>query len=71
MAMDRAVKNLHFLSIWSSTWGDGRAMRKLVAAACARDKEVALNPAMLTNDLLLAAARDALHARGNEHGRHA
>ena len=42
---------------------DGRAMRKLVAAACARQKEVALDPAKLTKDLLLRAARDAVAAR--------
>lgn len=42
---------------------DGRAMRKLVAAACARDKEVALDPGRLTSELLLAAARDAVAVR--------
>lgn len=42
---------------------DGRAMRKLVAAACARDKEVALEPGRLTHELLLAAAHDAVAAR--------
>lgn len=42
---------------------DGRAMRKLVAAACARDKVVALEPGNLTLDLLLAAAHDATSAR--------
>ncbi len=42
---------------------DGRAMRKLVAAACARDKEVALEPGRLTHALLLAAAHDAVAAR--------
>jgi pachytene checkpoint protein 2 len=44
---------------------DGRAMRKLVAAACARQKEVALDPARLTKDLLLKAARDAVAARNS------
>lgn len=43
---------------------DGRAMRKLVAAACARDKEVALDPGKLGKDLLLAAALDAVATRG-------
>ena len=42
---------------------DGRAMRKLVAAACALEKEVALDPCLLTVDLLLAAARDAVNGR--------
>lgn len=42
---------------------DGRAMRKLVVAACARDKEVALDPGLLTVELLLAAARDAVTDR--------
>lgn len=48
---------------------DGRAMRKLVAAACARDKDVALDPGRLTRELLLAAARDAVAARGLRSGR--
>jgi pachytene checkpoint protein 2 len=39
---------------------DGRAMRKLVAAACARDKNVALDPGRLTTPMLLSAARDAV-----------
>lgn len=43
---------------------DGRAMRKLVAAACARDKAVALEPGRLTGELLLAAAQDAVAAYG-------
>lgn len=50
---------------------DGRAMRKLVAAACAREKRVALEPARLTKDLLLAAARDAVTSRNTEPGRSA
>jgi SpoVK/Ycf46/Vps4 family AAA+-type ATPase len=41
---------------------DGRAMRKLVAAACTRDKAVALDPGLLTANLLLAAARQAVAA---------
>ena len=41
---------------------DGRAMRKLVAAACTRDKQVALAPGKLTASALLAAAQDAVHA---------
>lgn len=48
---------------------DGRAMRKLVAAACARDKDVALDPGRLTHELLLAAARDAVEARNTRSGR--
>jgi SpoVK/Ycf46/Vps4 family AAA+-type ATPase len=48
---------------------DGRAIRKLVAAACARDKKVALNPDCLTNDMLLEATRDAVGARTNGRGR--
>lgn len=42
---------------------DGRAMRKLVVAACARSKEVALNPGLLTIELLLGAAREAVISR--------
>jgi SpoVK/Ycf46/Vps4 family AAA+-type ATPase len=42
---------------------DGRAMRKLVAAGCARNKQVALDPSLLTVELLLAAARDAVTGR--------
>jgi SpoVK/Ycf46/Vps4 family AAA+-type ATPase len=42
---------------------DGRAMRKLVAAACARDKNVALDPGRLTVAMLLAAARDVVGNR--------
>jgi pachytene checkpoint protein 2 len=42
---------------------DGRAMRKLVAAACARDKEVALDPGRLTSEMLLAAAKEAVAVR--------
>ena len=42
---------------------DGRAMRKLVAAACTRDKETALEPGQLTIEALIAAARDALTNR--------
>jgi SpoVK/Ycf46/Vps4 family AAA+-type ATPase len=45
---------------------DGRAMRKLVAAACARDKSVALDPGSLTIELLVAAARDAAAARNDK-----
>lgn len=41
---------------------DGRAMRKLVAAACTRDKEVALDPGKLTTGALFAAAQDAVNA---------
>jgi pachytene checkpoint protein 2 len=48
---------------------DGRAMRKLVAAACTRAKEVALDPGLLTIDLLLAAARDAVACRDAVNGR--
>lgn len=44
---------------------DGRAMRKLVAAACARDRTVALDPTRLTKELLLAAALDAAETRGS------
>jgi SpoVK/Ycf46/Vps4 family AAA+-type ATPase len=39
---------------------DGRAMRKLVAAACARDKYVALDPGRLTIAMLRSAAREAV-----------
>lgn len=42
---------------------DGRAMRKLVAAACTRDKDVALKPGLLSIELLLGAARDAIAGR--------
>lgn len=42
---------------------DGRSMRKLVAAACARDKEVALDPNRLSKEMLIAAARDAVAVR--------
>jgi pachytene checkpoint protein 2 len=38
---------------------DGRQIRKLVAAACGRRKEVALNPALLTGADVLASARAA------------
>jgi SpoVK/Ycf46/Vps4 family AAA+-type ATPase len=48
---------------------DGRAMRKLVAAACAYDKAVALDPGSLSMDLLLAAAHDAVAARTSKSGR--
>lgn len=48
---------------------DGRAMRKLVASACARDKAVALDPGRLTHEHLLAAARDAVAARNSTFGR--
>lgn len=48
---------------------DGRAMRKLVAAACAYDKEVALQPGRLSKELLLAAAGDAVVARDRKRGR--
>ncbi len=48
---------------------DGRAMRKLVAAACTRDKHVALDPGLLTIELLLAAARDAVTCRDAVTGR--
>jgi SpoVK/Ycf46/Vps4 family AAA+-type ATPase len=43
---------------------DGRSVRKLVAAACAREKVVALDPGRLTLNHLLAAARDATANRG-------
>jgi pachytene checkpoint protein 2 len=48
---------------------EGRAMRKLVAAACTRSKEVALNPGLLTIELLLAAALDAVAGRDAATGR--
>jgi pachytene checkpoint protein 2 len=48
---------------------DGRAMRKLVAAACARDKEVALDPNRLSKEMLIAAARDAVASRVRIPGR--
>lgn len=48
---------------------DGRALRKVVAAACARDKSVALDPGRLTHDMLLAAAHDASEANPSTHGR--
>jgi SpoVK/Ycf46/Vps4 family AAA+-type ATPase len=38
---------------------DGRQIRKLVVAACARRKEVAINPALLRGADILAAARAA------------
>lgn len=38
---------------------DGRQIRKLVAAACGRRKEVALNPGLLTGADVLASARAA------------
>lgn len=41
---------------------DGRAMRKLVVAACTRDREVAMDPGKLTARALLAAARDTVQA---------
>jgi SpoVK/Ycf46/Vps4 family AAA+-type ATPase len=47
---------------------DGRAMRKLVAAACAWDKDVALDPGLLTLDLLVEAARYAVGARRADPG---
>lgn len=47
---------------------DGRAMRKLVAAACARDKEVALDPGRLTHALLREAAHDAVVTRNARDG---
>lgn len=47
---------------------DGRAMRKLVAAACAREKSVALHPGRLSKDMLLAAARDAVATRSLRRG---
>ena len=48
---------------------EGRAMRKLVSAACTRSKEVALNPGLLTIELLLAAALDAVAGRDAATGR--
>ncbi len=48
---------------------DGRAMRKLIAAACARDKEVALDPNRLSKEMLIAAARDAVASRVRMPGR--
>jgi SpoVK/Ycf46/Vps4 family AAA+-type ATPase len=48
---------------------DGRAMRKLVAAGCARDKHVALDPGRLTTELLLAATHDAVAVRQGMSGR--
>lgn len=47
---------------------DGRAMRKLVAAACTRDKEVALDPGRLSARMLLEASRDAVSNRANARG---
>jgi pachytene checkpoint protein 2 len=44
---------------------DGRQIRKLVAAACGRRKEVALNPGLLTGADVLASAR-AAHAEHKE-----
>jgi SpoVK/Ycf46/Vps4 family AAA+-type ATPase len=48
---------------------DGRATRKLVATACTRAKEVALDPGLLTIELLLAAARAAVAGRDSATGR--
>jgi len=48
---------------------DGRAMRKLVAAACTRTKEVALDPGLLTIDLLLETARSVVAIRDATTGR--
>lgn len=48
---------------------DGRALRKLVAAACARDKSVALDPGLLTVALLIAAAKQSNVARRVTSGR--
>jgi SpoVK/Ycf46/Vps4 family AAA+-type ATPase len=42
---------------------DGRSMRKLVVAACARDRNIAMDPGGLTMQALLAAAKDAVAAR--------
>jgi pachytene checkpoint protein 2 len=48
---------------------DGRAMRKLVAAACARDKEVALDPGRLSKAMLLDAVRDAITPQNPQHAK--
>jgi SpoVK/Ycf46/Vps4 family AAA+-type ATPase len=58
----RALAQSHELpSVAHATDGlDGRAMRKLVAAACTLDKDVALDPGLLTVDLLLAAAHSTI-----------
>lgn len=45
---------------------DGRQIRKLVVAACARRKEVALNPALLSGADVLAAARATQAETGKE-----
>jgi SpoVK/Ycf46/Vps4 family AAA+-type ATPase len=45
---------------------DGRALRKLVAAACALDKETALDPNRLTIEMLLNAAKHAKDAARRE-----
>ncbi len=42
---------------------DGRSMRKLVVAACARDRKIAMDPGGLTMKALLAAAKDAAATR--------
>jgi SpoVK/Ycf46/Vps4 family AAA+-type ATPase len=47
----------------SSEGLDGRTMRKLVATACTRDKETAIDPGRLTLHALLEAARDTLTHR--------
>jgi hypothetical protein len=48
---------------------DGRTMRKLVAAACTRAKEVALDPGRLTTELLLETARSVVASRDTATGR--
>jgi SpoVK/Ycf46/Vps4 family AAA+-type ATPase len=50
---------------------DGRSMRKLVAAACSCDKQVALDPSRLTIDLLLKAATVVVVGMKAEPGRRA
>lgn len=48
---------------------DGRSLRKLVAAACARDKLVALDPGRLSRSLLVEAAREAAAVHKQKFGR--
>jgi SpoVK/Ycf46/Vps4 family AAA+-type ATPase len=49
---------------------DGRRIRKIPIAACARDKRTALDPNLLTGDDLLAAVEHAQNQLGHPKGHH-
>lgn len=69
-ALRGVARSLELSTVAEASEGlDGRAVRKLVAAACARDKNVALDPGRLTVELLLEAARHAVSERDTAPGR--